>query len=120
MLPGQKKRSEVFFGYKNHIKIDKTNKLILKYDITTAKYICKRGFRNHPLSQEDQENNRTISKVRCRIEHVFATIKTSMNIAMNIRSIGINRAKFNVALTNLAYNMLRLRFIMFDTSMGKF
>ena len=35
------------------------------------------------------------------IEHVFATIKTSMNNAMNIRSIGINRAKFNVALTNL-------------------
>ena len=32
-----KKRSEVFFGYKNHIKIDKINKLILKYDITTAK-----------------------------------------------------------------------------------
>ena len=152
-----KKRNEVFFGYKNHIKIDKTNKLILKYNITTAKvhdnqvidklvdrtdnevyadagyigtedrlpkttakFICKRGFRNHPLSHEDQENNRTISKVRCRIEHVFATIKTSMNNAMNIRSIGINRAKFNVALTNLAYNMLRLKFIMFNTSMGKF
>ena len=27
----------MFFGYKNHIKIDKTNKLILKYNITTAK-----------------------------------------------------------------------------------
>ena len=33
--------------------------------------ICEKGHRNHPLTDEQKRNNRTKSKARCRIEHIF-------------------------------------------------
>lgn len=147
------KRNEVFYGYKNHIKIDKTNKFIIGSITTTAKihdsqmisklindedkiiyadatyvgtertlsnktekYFCKRGYRNKPLSQKDKEYNKKVSSIRCRIEHVFATMKVQMNNAINIRTIGLKRARFMVTLTNLTYNILR--FISLSSSRG--
>ena len=50
------------------------------------------------------------SKIRCRIEHIFGTMRTSMNNALNIRSIGQRRAEFSVGLTNIVYNMIRLKY----------
>ncbi|GHT45228.1 hypothetical protein FACS189454_04360 [Planctomycetales bacterium] len=40
--------------------------------------ICGKGYRNHPLTEEQKESNRLKSKVRCRIEHVFGEQKTRM------------------------------------------
>ncbi|MDR0870323.1 MAG: transposase [Planctomycetaceae bacterium] len=37
--------------------------------------ICEKGYRNHPLSEEQKASNRLKSKVRCRIEHVFGEQK---------------------------------------------
>ncbi|WP_449459134.1 transposase, partial [Streptococcus suis] len=36
------------------------------------------AFRNKPLTETDKVINRHISKVRCRVEHVFGFIKMSM------------------------------------------
>lgn len=68
--------------------------------------ICEKGFRNHPLTDEQKANNRQKSKIRCRVEHIFGFEEGSMK-GLVVRSIGLMRAKANVALTSLVYNMFR-------------
>ncbi|EJW89402.1 transposase IS4 family protein, partial [gut metagenome] len=50
--------------------------------------ICEKGHRNHPLTDEQKKSNRTKSKSRCRIEHVFGFIEGPMN-GSSIRNIGL-------------------------------
>jgi hypothetical protein len=69
-----------------------TNKLIWGYGVTTA-LICEKGYRNKPLTEEQKASNRTKSKVRCRIEHVFGEQKMRMKDE-TLRSIGFAGAKF--------------------------
>ena len=69
--------------------------------------ICEKGFRGHPLNETQKRNNRSKSKIRCRVEHVFGFIERSMG-GLVFRGIGIVRAKANVAMTNLTYNIARL------------
>ena len=69
--------------------------------------ICEKGFRGHPLNEEQKQNNRSKSKIRCRVEHVFGFIERSMG-GLVFRGIGIVRAKANVAMTNFTYNIARL------------
>lgn len=68
--------------------------------------ICEKGYRNHPLTEEQKAKNREKSKVRCRIEHVFGYMTGSMH-GITFRGIGKTRADFNIGLTNLIYNMCR-------------
>lgn len=68
--------------------------------------VCKKGCRNKPLNEEQKENNRRNSKIRCRIEHVFGFMTVSMH-GLTLRSIGLSRARFNIGLTNLVYNLCR-------------
>lgn len=81
-----------------------------KDDIVTNKgmkpIICEKGHRNNPLTDEQKQNNRTKSKTRCRIEHVFGFVEGAMNGSL-VRSIGMTRAKAANALTNLVYNIFR-------------
>ena len=108
-----KKHGKSFFGYKNHVNVDKAHKLIRDYAVTDAAVhdsrvfetlldksntskevfgdsayqsaeaeeklaargfrsrICVRGARGRPLSAAAQAANRTKSRIRARIEHVF-------------------------------------------------
>ena len=68
--------------------------------------VHEKGYRNKPLTEEQKESNRTKSKTRARIEHVFGFMTMSMH-GLTVRTIGIKRAKFNIGLTNLVYNMCR-------------
>jgi len=68
--------------------------------------IHEKGYRNHPLSEEQQECNRVKSKTRARVEHIFGFIENSMNGSF-IRSIGLIRATAIIGLMNLTYNMFR-------------
>ncbi|MEG1729101.1 MAG: transposase, partial [Bacteroidaceae bacterium] len=68
--------------------------------------ICEKGYRNKPLTEEQKANNRTKSKVRCRIEHIFGFIEGTMNGCL-VRSIGMMRAEASFALTCLVYNIFR-------------
>ncbi len=68
--------------------------------------VCEKGYRNNPLTDEQKASNRTKSKTRCRIEHVFGFMTGSMH-GITLRSIGIERAEFNIGLTNLVYNICR-------------
>lgn len=53
--------------------------------------------------------NNAKSKIRSRIEHVFAEQKDRMDLF--IRTIGIARATMKVGLANLVYNIKRLLFL---------
>ena len=69
--------------------------------------IHRRGCRARPLAARDRQVNRTRSKVRARVEHVFGAQSNDMGGTL-IRCIGLVRAKARIGLKNLAYNMRRL------------
>lgn len=68
--------------------------------------ICEKGYRNHPLTREQEERNRLKSKIRVRIEHVFGFMENTMKAAF-IRCIGKVRAAAAIGLINLTYNLCR-------------
>jgi len=68
--------------------------------------IHRKAHRNRPLSKREQQGNKTRSKVRARVEHVFGAQTNDMGGTL-VRSIGIARAKGRIGLKNLAYNMRR-------------
>jgi IS5 family transposase len=72
--------------------------------------IIEKGYRNKPLTDEQKERNRAKSKIRCRIEHVFGYMTNSFK-GISIRSIGKERAEFNIGLLNLTYNVCRYNFL---------
>lgn len=69
--------------------------------------IMEKGCRNKPLTKSQMKRNKTKSKIRVRIEHIFGFMTNSMN-GMFIRSIGMVRAKAAIGMKNLIYNLFRL------------
>lgn len=69
-------------------------------------HVCEKGYRNHPLTEEQKANNTEKSRTRCRIEHIFGFMENSMQ-EMYIYNIGIKRVTAIVGLMNLTYNMFR-------------
>jgi IS5 family transposase len=144
-----KKHGKSFFGYKNHVNVDKAQKLIRDYEVTDAAVhdsrvfetlldksntskdvfgdsayqsveaeeklaargfrsrICVRGARGRPLSAAAQAANRTKSRIRARIEHVFGAQETAPGGRL-VRTIGTIRARAKIGLQNLVYNIRRL------------
>jgi transposase, IS5 family len=144
-----KKHGKSFYGYKNHVGVDKTHKLIRKWDATDASphdsqklddvldptntskevwadsayrsteieqrlkekgyrsRIHRRGARNRPLSEAQEAANKSRSRVRARVEHVFGHQENSMGRKI-VRSIGMARARFKIGMMNLGYNIHRL------------
>jgi len=148
-----KKNGTTYYGYKDHVKVDRDSKLIVDCSATHAAvhdsqealglidaqdkkfyadsaYVGKKlreslleknpylelqikeqGFRHKPLTDEQRVNNREKSKVRARVEHVFAHMINSFG-EFFIRTIGIVRARCQITLKNLAYNLQRYEFLM--------
>lgn len=84
----------------------------IKSDIKTNLILLDSSFQfivliGHPLTEEQKERNRRKSKVRSRVEHVFGFMEQTMG-GLIFRGVGLIRAKANIALTNLVYNMCRL------------
>lgn len=72
--------------------------------------ICEKGCRYKKLTDDQLASNKKKSKVRARVEHVFGFIENSMN-GSYIRTIGIKRARCNIGLMNLTYNMRRFIYL---------
>ena len=53
--------------------------------------------------------NNVKSKIRSRVEHVFAAQKDRMDLF--VRTIGIARATTKIGMANLVYNIKRLMFL---------
>ena len=66
----------------------------------------ERAYRNKPLNGSRKRNNRARSRIRVRVEHVFATMRMCMRKTWN-RCIGLTRNSAVIAMTNLVYNMVR-------------
>jgi len=146
-----KKNDETYYGYKDHIKIDKDSKIITDFDVTSANvhdskcmvelidekdkevwydsayagedleaevreknpdvilHINKKGYRNHPLTDEEKAINRENSKIRARVEHVNGQMTVCGGLF--IRCIGIWRATTAIFLKNMAYNISRFAYL---------
>lgn len=72
--------------------------------------INEKGQRCHPLTDTQKESNRLKSRTRARIEHIFGFMTGAMH-GITLRSIGMARAKFNITLTNLVYNICRYEYL---------
>ena len=75
-------------------------------DCNMSNQVCEKGKKNQPLTKDQQANNRTKSKTRARVEHVFGFMEQSMR-GLYIWSIGMARATGIIGLINLTYNILR-------------
>ncbi|PID75982.1 MAG: IS5/IS1182 family transposase [Deltaproteobacteria bacterium] len=69
--------------------------------------ILRKGNRSRKLTAREQHSNRTKSKVRVRVEHVFG-VQSQKAGNLLIRTVGLTRAKVKIGMRNLAYNMDRL------------
>jgi len=69
-------------------------------------HIHHKGKRNKPLTARQVKANKSRSKVRVRVEHVFGFQQRSMGGKL-IRTIGQTRAKVKIGMMNLVYNMNR-------------
>lgn len=141
-----KKNGVSYYGYKDHVKVDVADKLILDGITTSAEvhdsqpapelvkegdkdlwadsaftggkiaedlsakqvepHICEKGTRAAALTEKQKQSNRQKSRVRSRVEHVFAQMTGTMR-ALRQRCIGFERNDAGIKLTNLVYNMLR-------------
>ena len=73
--------------------------------INAQEFLMRKATRGQPLSGEEIKRNHTISRMRVRVEHVFARMK---HMGANLcRSIGLPRATRHNHLCNLVYNMDR-------------
>jgi IS5 family transposase len=70
-------------------------------------HIHHKGKRGKPLTRRQTKANKTRSKIRVRVEHVFGFQERSMGGKL-IRTIGMARAKAKIGMMNLVYNMSRL------------
>jgi IS5 family transposase len=72
--------------------------------------VQQKGYRGRPLTARQKAANRRRSKIRCRVEHIFGHMHTSMG-GLHVRCIGKARTTARIGLKNLAYNISRLAVI---------
>jgi IS5 family transposase len=115
------------FGHKSSVSICRTFGFIRKCKVTDGARFDGRMLRDVVTSVNTASDvwadtayrsqaNAAKSKVRARVEHVFARQKDQMGLF--IRTIGIKRAEAKITLANLAYNMHRLIFHKRRAAMG--
>ena len=61
------------------------------------------------MPEATRKANNAKSKIRSRVEHVFAEQKARMGLF--VRTIGIARAKTKIGMANLVYNIRRLAWL---------
>ena len=80
-------------------------------------FLARNGFisrihrkkpKGRPMSAATRRANALKSKVRSRVEHVFAAQKDRMDLF--VRTVGIARATTKIGMANLVYNVKRLLF----------
>jgi len=69
-------------------------------------HLQRKGCRHRKLTDWEKQGNRTRSRIRCRVEHVFG-MQTQLAGTLILRTVGILRAEIKIGMRNLAYNMHR-------------
>jgi len=86
---------------------ENTHELVRRY---YREHLQRKGCRHKKLTDWEKQGNRTRSRIRCRIEHVFG-IQAQMAGTLLLRTIGKTRAEIKIGLRNLAYNIHRIGII---------
>jgi IS5 family transposase len=73
--------------------------------LNAQEFLMRKATRGRPLSEAEMQANHTISRMRVRVEHIFARL-AQMGAGL-CRSIGLKRAAQHNHLSNLVYNMDR-------------
>jgi IS5 family transposase len=73
--------------------------------------LCEKGVRNKPLTEEQKASNREKSRIRCRVEHIFGAMKSRARDEI-MRCIGMGRARYQIGMRNLVYNLSRYVYLM--------
>ena len=73
--------------------------------------IQHKGNSYRKLSRRERTSNRSRSKVRARVEHVFGNQRMTQG-GVFVRTKGMIRAAVKIGLMNLAYNMRRLEYLL--------
>lgn len=69
-------------------------------------HLQRKGYKHKKLTEWEKKGNRTRSRIRSRVEHVFG-VQAMRAGDLIIRTIGLIRAKAKIGLRNLAYNLDR-------------
>jgi IS5 family transposase len=69
-------------------------------------HLQRKGCRHKKLTDREAQGNRTRSRIRSRVEHIFG-IQAKRAGKLIVRAIGLIRVKAKVGLRNLAYNLDR-------------
>ena len=68
----------------------------------------EKGYRNHPLSDAQKAKNRTKSKVRAKVEHVFCVIKRVFGFA-KVRYRGLDKNAHKLFVVSALANLFMVR-----------
>jgi IS5 family transposase len=69
-------------------------------------HIQRKGSRHKKLTSREKQGNRSRSRIRSRVEHVFG-VQAMRTGGTLLRGIGIIRLKAKIGLRNMAYNLTR-------------
>jgi len=69
-------------------------------------HLQRKGCKHKKLTDREAQGNRTRSRIRSRVEHVFG-VQAKRAGRLIVRAIGLVRVKVKVGLRNLAYNLDR-------------
>ena len=72
-------------------------------------HIHRKKPKGKAMPEAARRSNNSKSKIRARVEHVFAQQKDCMDLF--IRTIGLIRARIKIGMANLVYNIKRLIFL---------
>ena len=72
--------------------------------------ISYKGKRGKPLSSRQVALNHGYSKVRCRVEHVFGSLRNETR-ARYMNCLGLRRSRVWIGLGNLCYNLRRFSYL---------
>lgn len=74
-------------------------------------HIQRKGCRHKSLTEREKQGNRTRSKTRSRVEHIFG-VQARRAGTLLLYGIGLARARVRIGLRNLAYNLDRYATLM--------
>jgi len=102
-LLNEKDKGQSLYADSAYTGEDQEN-VITKYEMKNE--VHEKGYRNRPLTEVQNANNKIKSKTRVRVEHVFGFLEQSMN-GLFLRCVGLVRATGIIGLINLTYNLFR-------------
>jgi IS5 family transposase len=102
-LLNEKDKGQPLYADSAYTGEDQEN-VVSKYEMKNE--VHEKGYRNRPLTEVQNANNKIKSKTRVRVEHVFGFMEQSMN-GLYLRCVGLVRASGIIGLINLTYNLFR-------------